>query len=52
MNKYTAGLGIVAAIAVVFYLTDVPAWAWIFPALLLIINIAMIVRARSIDTRR
>lgn len=52
MSKYTAGLGIISAIAVVFYLTDVPAWAWTFPALLLVANVAMIIRARSIDAHR
>lgn len=52
MSKYTAGLGIVAAVAVVFYLTDVPAWAWVFPAVLLVVNVAMIARARSIEARQ
>jgi len=52
MSKYTAGLGIVAAVAVVFYLTSVPAWAWALPIVLFVVNVAMIVRARSIEARR
>lgn len=52
MCKYTAGLGIIAAVAVVFYLTSVPAWAWAFVVALLVVNVAMIVRARAIEARR
>ncbi|MFF0816656.1 hypothetical protein ACFYVR_16115 [Rhodococcus sp. NPDC003318] len=50
--KQTAGLGIIAAMAVVFVIADVPAWAWIFPALLLVVQVAVIIRERSIEARR
>ncbi|MFC7450567.1 hypothetical protein [Rhodococcus daqingensis] len=52
MSKEIAGLGAIAVLAIIFYLTDVPAWAWAFPAVLLMLEVAMLVRARAIEARR
>lgn len=52
MNKHTAGLGITAAVAAVFYLADVPTWAWAFPAAMLVINVGINIRERAIEAHR
>ncbi|MEJ9080789.1 hypothetical protein WKY82_20435 [Gordonia malaquae] len=39
-------------VAVVFAVTGVPAWAYIFPAALLAIHAAIIIRTRRIEAHR
>lgn len=51
-GKIITGAGMIAAIAIVFYLTDMPGWAYAFPAALLLTEAAILARAHRIDAHR
>lgn len=51
ITKVIAALALPAALAIVFYLTNVPAWAWVFVVAVVAVEAAMLARAHRIDSR-
>ncbi|WP_165824230.1 hypothetical protein [Tsukamurella pulmonis] len=49
ISRTIAGATTVTALLLVFVMTGVPAWAYLLPALVLAIELAMAVRASRID---
>lgn len=52
ITKIIAATALPAALAVIFYLTDVPSWAWALPAAVLVVEAAIIARTHRIEARR
>lgn len=49
ISRTITGASAGTALLIVFLLTGVPAWAYLFPALVLIVEVGMAVRATRID---
>lgn len=49
ITRTLAGATAVTALVIVFLLTGVPAWAYVLPALVLVVEVAIALRASRID---